>query len=68
MITLITEQDQLLDEIVSAHDGNTRRLPQVAAKNPHLMRLPIQLPAGTTIVMPEEDATVNNRINLWGSQ
>lgn len=66
MTTLIAEQDQLLDDIVAAHDGNTRRLPQVVAKNPHLMRLPIQLPAGTKIVMPEEDTTVNNRINLWG--
>jgi len=68
MTTLTAKRDQLLDDIVANHDGNTRRLPQVAALNPHLMRLPMTLPAGTRIVMPQQDATINNRISLWGSE
>lgn len=67
MTTLIAKADQLLDDIVAAHDGNTRRLPQVVAMNPHLMRLPIQLPENTRINMPAQESTVTTRVNLWGS-
>ncbi|PCJ33023.1 MAG: phage tail protein [Gammaproteobacteria bacterium] len=68
MSTVTLSRTMMLDEVVTQQDGNSRRLPQVVATNPHLMRLPLQLPAGTIVTMPEQESSVNNRIQLWGKE
>jgi len=67
MLEYVTVGDQMLDEICYRHYGSeVGTVEWVLGLNPHLAHLPLILPEGTVLFLPEkrEDST-KKEIKLW---
>lgn len=68
MTTIVTTAGDTLDELVFAHYGPdvfSAALTAVLAANIGLARVGDNLPPGTRIVLPEQDAVTRQRPALW---
>lgn len=67
MATYITREGDLLDQICYERFGYTEGIwPQVLADNRHLALLPLELPAGTKIVLPDKVPVVQPAtLDIW---
>lgn len=66
MRIVIAQENDLLDAIVWRHLGRLDAVVKVLEANPHLAQLPVRLPAGTQIIIPDlPDPPAEPIVRLW---
>lgn len=62
-----SQQNETLDQLSWRIFGYTTDIvEQIYRRNPHLCELPLRLPHGTTVNVPEQPPAIKHqRINLW---
>jgi phage tail protein X len=66
MKTILTKDKDILDALCYKHYGREALVPQVLEANPHLAKLPVLLPAGVLVYLPDiEEQQEKPEVRLW---